>query len=208
MVCALVALLSGCGRFVASSPPAVRITVAYPGARPSVVEDVICVPILQQLRGIEGDCTITCVSGAGRAEIYVQARQAIDADLLLVLVNNRVAMAMPVLPDAVRSNGVGVGGGFAVPLPATVHEIEFPEVNIDRNKAARLGLSLSTISDAVSRQLGPDEPGPDSVARLEKLTIKAADGKSYHLRDFATIKIVREPNIRILCDPPNGRAGT
>ncbi len=203
----LAVLLSGCGRFTASPPPPVKITVEYPGARPSVVEDVICKPILQQLLGIEGGPTITCVSRAGRAEIYVQVKRAMDADMLVVLVQNRTALAIPVLPDKVRTDGVKVAAGSAVPRPVAVHEVDFPVVDVDREKAARLGISLSTVSDALGHEVGANEPGPDLLQRLDKLTFKANNGEDHYLREFATLRIVREPNIRILREPPDEEGG-
>ncbi len=91
-------LLSGCDWFGSAPPPMVKITVEYAGARPSVVEDVVCAPIVQQLLGVERLSSLTCVSRAGRAEIYVQARRGMDADLFLTLVGNRGNWLHPSCP--------------------------------------------------------------------------------------------------------------
>jgi hypothetical protein len=203
----LAVLLNGCGRFTPSPPPAVQIVVKYPGARPSVMEDSVCNPILQQLRGIEGDSTITCVSSCGRAEIYVQVKHSMSADLLLVLVQNRMALAAPVLPDKVEINITKIALGSPIPPPVNIHEIDFPVVNVDRSTVSRLGILVAAIDDAISDELGSGEPGPDSGKRLEKLSVKAVGGKDYRLRDFATIKTLREPSVRILREPPTEDGG-
>ena len=52
--------------------------------------------------------------------------------------------------------------------------------------------------------MGAGAPAPNVAKRLEKLSFKAADGKECRLTDFATIKTVREPNIRVRREPPAG----
>ena len=195
-------VLCGCG----NPPPPVKITVAYPGARPSVMEDTVCTPIMQQLLGIEGEATVTCVSSAGHAEIFVQANRVVNGDVFTTLVDNRVRLAEPVLPAKANVSHPEVVSSVTIPTAREIHDVEFPIIDIDREKALQLGLSVSAASDAVDKALGPGEPLPDAVKRIGELSVKSADGKDCLLTDFATIKTVREPNIRIRCEPPAGRA--
>jgi hypothetical protein len=188
-------------------PPAVRIIVKYPGARPSVMEDVVCSPILQQLKGVADGEAITCVSRAGQAEICVQTKHPMSADRLNELVTKRVALGMPLLPHEATINIANVPSGYVVPTPLKTYEINFSEVELHREKIRHSGISLATISDALSHVLGPGEPGPDSGERLKKLSFKGADGKDHLLTDFATIRTIREPNVRIRREPPAGGAG-
>ncbi len=94
--------------------------------------------------------------------------------------------------------------GQAIPPLTDVHVVDFPEVDVDREKARRLGMTLTAIFDTLSKEMGSGELRPDAVKRLEKLTFKSTDGKDCRLRDFATIKTVREPNIRVRREPPAG----
>jgi len=197
-------LLSGCDRFSSAPPPMVKITVEYPGARPSVVEDVVCTPIVQQLLGVERLSSITCISRAGRAEIYVQAQRDMDADMFVTLVGNRAKLAAPILPGKAKLSAATNLTGQAMPPVTDVHVVDFPHVDVDREKARRLGLSLTAIFDTLSKEMGSGEPSPDAAKRLEKVTFKSADGKDCRLTDFATIKTVREPSIRVRREPPAG----
>src|SRR6201994_729185 len=91
------------------TPPNVRVTANYPGANAKVVADTVAAPIEQQVVGVEGMLYMTSQSNNdGSYTLDVTFELGTDVNMAQVLVQNRVAIAEPVLPDGVRTIGVAV----------------------------------------------------------------------------------------------------
>jgi multidrug efflux pump len=91
------------------SPPNVRVTANYPGANAQVVADTVAAPIEQQVVGVEGMLYMTSQSNNdGSYTLDVTFALGTDINMAQVLVQNRVAIAQPALPDVVRAIGVTV----------------------------------------------------------------------------------------------------
>jgi multidrug efflux pump subunit AcrB len=89
--------------------PVVTVEATYPGANARVVADVIAAPIEEQVNGVEkmlylfSQCT-----NDGNYVLQVAFEDGVDLNLAQVLVQNRVSLAMPLFPDAVKQTGVTV----------------------------------------------------------------------------------------------------
>src|SRR6476469_1816471 len=91
------------------SPPTVRVTANYPGANATVVADTVAAPIEQQVVGVEGMPYMTSQSNNdGSYTLDVTFELGTDVNTAQVLVQNRVAIAQPTLPDVTRAIGVTV----------------------------------------------------------------------------------------------------
>jgi HAE1 family hydrophobic/amphiphilic exporter-1 len=91
------------------APPTVQITALYPGASAETIAATVAGPIEQEVNGVEGMLYLSSQStGDGRLTISVVFRQGTDVDQAQVLVQNRVAIAEPRLPEEVRRLGVTV----------------------------------------------------------------------------------------------------
>ncbi|TYB78156.1 efflux RND transporter permease subunit [Bizionia saleffrena] len=89
------------------APPTIKVTAAYPGATAATILESVIVPIEEQINGVEGMTYITSTAtNNGTAEITVYFGQDVDPDIAAVNVQNRVARANPLLPQAVRQTGV------------------------------------------------------------------------------------------------------
>src|SRR5699024_3438843 len=89
------------------APPTVKVTAMYPGANAETVLKSVVVPIEEQINGVQGMTYITSTStNSGRAEITVYFEQGVDPDIAAVNVQNRVALAEPLLPQEVKQTGV------------------------------------------------------------------------------------------------------
>ena len=89
------------------TPPTVRVTAAYPGANAQVIADTVAAPIEQQVVGVEGMMYMSSVSNNdGSYQLDITFKLGTDIDMAQVLVQNRVAIAEPTLPDVVRALGV------------------------------------------------------------------------------------------------------
>jgi len=91
------------------TPPTVEVSAAYPGADAQVVADTVAAPIEQQVNGVEGMLYMSSqCTNDGSYRLTVTFRLGVDLNMAQVLVQNRVALAQPVLPDLVTRNGVTV----------------------------------------------------------------------------------------------------
>ncbi|WP_373650760.1 efflux RND transporter permease subunit [Schlesneria sp. DSM 10557] len=88
-------------------PPTIVVRASYPGASPEVIADTVATPIEQEVNGVEhmlymsSQCTVD-----GQMELTVTFKLGTDLDTAQVLVQNRVATAIPRLPEEVRRQGV------------------------------------------------------------------------------------------------------
>ena len=88
-------------------PPTVQVKTSYTGGSADVVEQAVTSPIEEQLNGVEGMIYMDSTSSSdGSSTIRVYFEQGYDLDLAAVDVQNRVALAIPILPDVVKQKGV------------------------------------------------------------------------------------------------------
>src|SRR5258707_3190859 len=91
------------------TPPTVRVTASYAGASAQVVADTVAAPIEQQVNGVESMLYMSSQSSNdGSYALDVTFELGTDLNIAQVLVQNRVAIALPVLPDVVKAVGVTV----------------------------------------------------------------------------------------------------
>src|SRR6201999_3170515 len=90
-------------------PPTVQITTVYPGASAETVSRTVATPIEQQINGVEDMLYMSSQStGNGAVAITVTFKLGTDLDKAQVLVQNRVAVVQPRLPQQVQAIGVTV----------------------------------------------------------------------------------------------------
>jgi HAE1 family hydrophobic/amphiphilic exporter-1 len=96
-------------QYPAITPPTVRVTTNYPGANASVVADTVAAPIETQVNGVEKMLYMSSTSsGDGGYSNTITFEIGTNLDTAQVLVQNRVAIAEPQLPEEVRRQGVTV----------------------------------------------------------------------------------------------------
>ncbi len=89
------------------APPTVTVTTQYPGASAQTVSDTVATPIEQEINGVEDMLYLySQATSNGQLTITVTFKLGTDLDKAQVLVQNRVAIAQPRLPEEVQRNGV------------------------------------------------------------------------------------------------------
>jgi HAE1 family hydrophobic/amphiphilic exporter-1 len=89
------------------APPTVVVRASYPGADAQTVAVTVATPLEQQINGVEDMLYMSSYStGDGAMALTITFRLGTDLDKAQVLVQNRVAIATPRLPEEVRRLGV------------------------------------------------------------------------------------------------------
>ncbi|MCX2919010.1 aminoglycoside/multidrug transporter subunit AcrD [Stenotrophomonas sp. HMSC10F06] len=91
------------------APPAVEISASYPGASAKVVEDSVTQIIEQNMKGLDGLIYFSSNSSSnGQATITLTFQSGTDPDIAQVQVQNKLQLAMPLLPQEVQRQGINV----------------------------------------------------------------------------------------------------
>jgi len=91
------------------TPPTVQVTALYPGASAQTVRDTVAAPIEEQVSGVEGMMYMSSLcTNDGAYKLTVTFKLGTDSDMAQVLVQNRVSLALPVIPPLVQTEGINV----------------------------------------------------------------------------------------------------
>jgi multidrug efflux pump len=114
-VCSIVITLAGAvsaftlplAQFPSITPPTVQVSCVYPGASAKEVSDSVAAPIEQQVNGVEGIMYMSSqCANDGSYGLTVTFQPGINLNMAQVLVQNRVNLAVPLLPEVIRATGV------------------------------------------------------------------------------------------------------
>ena len=96
-------------QFPRITPPTVSVRSSYPGASAEVVEGSVTIPLEQQINGVEGMLYMSSTSNNdGSSSITVTFEVGYDLNIAAVDVQNRIAVALPQLPEEVQRAGITV----------------------------------------------------------------------------------------------------
>ena len=89
------------------TPPSIIVSCTYPGANAQVVAESVAAPIEQQVNGVEDMIYMSSQSANdGSYSLTVTFKPGVNLNFAQVLVQNRVNLALPLLPDVVKQAGV------------------------------------------------------------------------------------------------------
>ncbi len=89
------------------TPPTVSVSAVYPGANAQVVAETVAAPIEQQVNGVENMIYMSSTSASdGSYNLTVSFEVGTNLDMAQVLVQNRVSLAEPSLPEEVVRQGI------------------------------------------------------------------------------------------------------
>ena len=91
------------------TPPAVVVSISYPGASAQVLAETVAAPVEQQVNGVQGMLYMSSQMGNdGTYSLTVTFDIGIDLKTALVMVQNRVTLALPLLPSQVQNQGITI----------------------------------------------------------------------------------------------------
>ncbi|WP_031554513.1 efflux RND transporter permease subunit [Parvularcula oceani] len=147
------------------APPSVTLAANYPGASAQAVEDAVTQVIEQQMTGLDGLRYISASSGAdGTMSMTLTFESGTDPDIAQVQVQNRLARATPLLPEAVQRQGVTVSkarAGFLLILALT---------------SDAEGVTSGDLADAMASDI------EDAIARVEGVGTTQLFGAQHAMR--------------------------
>jgi len=129
-------------------PPTVTVSAVYPGASAETVAETVAAPIEQEINGVDDMIYLSSQStGDGAVTITVTFRQGTDLNAAQVLVQNRVAIAIPRLPTDVQR--LGVVTRKTSPDFLMVVNLVSPDNSLDRGYISNY--ALTQVRDRLSR---------------------------------------------------------
>ena len=96
-------------QFPQITPPTVQVSCNYPGASAKDVAEAVAAPIEQQVNGVEGMMYMSSqCTNDGSYNLTIAFKNGVNLNMAQVLVQNRVSLAVPSLPDVIKQTGVNV----------------------------------------------------------------------------------------------------
>jgi multidrug efflux pump len=177
------------------TPPTVEVSAAYPGANAEVVADTVAAPIEQQVNGVEGMIYMSSQStNDGTYTLTVTFKPGSDLNISQVLVQNRVSLAEPILPDLVKRRGISV----KKKSPNVLMIVNLVSQDLSRNNLELSNYATIQIRDELSRV-----PGVGDITYLGqrdysmRLWLNPQKLASYNLNPQDIINAVSAQNVQV-----------
>ena len=190
-------------------PPTIVVQALYPGAPPEVIADTVATPIEQEVNGVEDMLYMSSQSTTdGQMVLTITFRLGTNLDKAQVLVQNRVAVAEPRLPEDVRRIGVTTIKN-SPDLLMVVHLLS-PEGRYDQLYIGNFG--LIRVRDVLARVDGVGSVNMFGLREYSmRIWLDPARLASRNLTTNAVVSALREQNIQvasgIIGQPPVPKGG-
>lgn len=176
------------------APPAIALSVNYPGASAQTVQDTVVQVIEQQLNGLDGLRYISSESNSdGSMQIVATFEQGTDPDIAQVQVQNKLQLANPLLPEEVQRQGIRVSKfkvNFMM-VAALVSETG------EYNQGDLADYIVSNIQDPIARTQGVGDFLLFGSQYAMRLWLDPEKLNSYQLTPQDVITAVRAQNVQV-----------
>lgn len=173
-------------------PPQISISTGYPGADAKTMEQAVTQIIEQQLSGIDGLLFFNSSSASGRTSITLTFKPGTNPDIAQVQVQNKVALATPLLPSEVIQQGVVVSKNSAGFLMVVGLRSENPA--FDRNAMA--DLLSSQVLDQITRLPGVGSANLFGGPYAMNIWLNPEKLQAYGMSPAEVLNAVRAQNVQ------------
>ena len=201
-VIALVIMLAGglailglpVNQYPSIAPPAVGISVSYPGASAQTVQDTVVQVIEQQMNGIDGLRYISSESNSdGSMTITVTFNQGTDPDIAQVQVQNKLQLATPLLPQEVQQQGIRVTKAVRNFLMV----VGVVSVDGSMNQSDLADYIVSNIQDPLSRTSGVGDFQVFGSQYAMRIWLDPARLNNFQLTPTDVANAIRSQNVQV-----------
>ena len=158
-------------------PPVVQITANYRGGNSQDLEKTVAQPIEQQLVGLDGMLYFfSRSSNDGSLSIDVTFELGTDIDLATVKTQNKVSLALPILPPEVQREGVSVkkvSSTFLMAISLTATDGRYDDLFLNNYAAINLLDRIGSLPGVGDTRLAATQNygmrvwiNPDKIAKL------------------------------------------
>jgi len=176
------------------APPSIAIQVTYPGASAQTVQDTVVQVIEQQMNGLDRLQYISSESNSdGSMTITLTFAQGTSPDIAQVQVQNKLAVAQPLLPLEVQQQGIRI-------TKATKNFLivaGFVSSNPDFTRADISDYVASYVQDPISRTAGVGDFQLFGSSYAMRIWIDPAKLLNYSLTASDVTQAIEEQNVQV-----------
>ncbi len=176
------------------APPQIAINATYPGASAQTVQDTVTQVIEQKLNGIDNLIYMSSTSdSAGAVSITLTFKAGTDPNIAQVQVQNKLQLAVPLLPQIVQRQGIAVVKSTRnfLMIVGLVSE----DGSMDRNSLT--DYMVSNLQDIVSRLDGVGELQLFGTQNAMRIWLNPAKLNNYHLTTNDVIGALQAQNAQV-----------
>ncbi len=181
-------------QYPAIAPPQIAINAMYPGASAQTVQDTVTQIIEQKLNGIDNLIYMSSTSdSAGAVTITMTFKAGTDPNIAQVQVQNKLQLAVPLLPQIVQRSGIQVVKSTRNFL--LIVGLVSEDGSMDRNTLT--DYMVSNLQDIVSRLEGVGELQLFGTQNAMRIWLNPAKLNSYRLTTNDVISALQSQNAQV-----------
>jgi multidrug efflux pump len=176
------------------APPQIAINALYPGASAQTVQDTVTQVIEQKLNGIDNLIYMSSTSdSAGAVTITITFKAGTDPNIAQVQVQNKLQLAVPLLPQIVQRSGIQVVKSTRNFL--LIVGLVSEDGSMDRN--ALTDYMVSNLQDIVSRLEGVGELMIFGTQNAMRIWLNPTKLNNYHMTTNDVIAALQSQNAQV-----------
>jgi multidrug efflux pump len=176
------------------APPQITINAVYPGASAQTLQDTVTQVIEQKLNGIDNLIYMSSTSdSAGAVAITMTFKAGTEPNIAQVQVQNKLQLAVPLLPQIVQKQGISVVKSTRNFL--LIIGLVSEDGSMDRN--ALTDYMVSNLQDIVSRLDGVGELLLFGTQNAMRIWLNPVKLDNYHLTSNDVIAALQAQNVQV-----------
>jgi len=184
------------------APPRIAINAMYPGASAQTVQDTVTQIIEQKMNGIDNLIYMSSTSDSnGSVSINLTFKAGTDPNMAQVQVQNKLQLAIPILPEAVQRQGIAV-------VKSTANFLIVVGLVSDDNSKDRHELTdylVSNVQDIISRVDGVGEVVVFGTQNAMRIWLKPDRLNNYKLTPSDVSNAIQAQNAQVSAGQIGGR---